>query len=90
MYSLHLSWSDAAVMVPSRGGAGGAGCLQLPCQEGQVQSRTGPLASIWAESGNQGKSLELDISKDSEALTGLFVSFFFFFLPFKLYKSHLI
>lgn len=80
MYSLHLSWSDAAVMVPSRGGAEGAGCLQLPCQEGQVQSRTGHLASIWAESRNQGKSLEqeLDISKDSEALTGLFVSSFFF------------
>lgn len=76
MYSLHLSWSDASVMVP--GGGGGVGCLQLPCQQGQVQSRTGHLASIWAESRNQGKSLEqeLDIRKDSEALTGLFLFFF--------------
>lgn len=59
-------------------GAGGVGCLQRPCQQGQVQSRTGHLASIWAEFSNQGKSLEqeLDIRKDSEALTGLFLFFF--------------
>ena len=60
MYSLHLSWSDASVMVP--GGGGGVGCLQIPCQQGQVQSRTGHLASIWAESRNQGKSLEQELA----------------------------